>query len=169
MPQNSHPGWSGFLGARQRTPSPSKKRSEETRQVTSSRGLYPSQSNTNLRAPRRRPTPEWGDIRAQLSRCDHQITLALLWQEYKSEHPDGYQYSQFCYLYRRSPAPRRLSTSLSGRHVPPVQPSYNVKLGGNSIGEYEDLVSGTHSFLLIKSNVFSKFWRKASTEETTKF
>jgi transposase len=29
------------------------------------------------------------------------VTLALLWQEYKAEHPDGYQYSQFAELYRR--------------------------------------------------------------------
>ena len=25
----------------------------------------------------------------------------LLWQEYKEQHPDGYQYSQFCHLYRQ--------------------------------------------------------------------
>jgi transposase len=29
------------------------------------------------------------------------VTLALLWEEYKSVYPDGYQYSQFCELYRR--------------------------------------------------------------------
>lgn len=28
------------------------------------------------------------------------VTLELLWQEYKREHPDGYQYSQFCYHYQ---------------------------------------------------------------------
>ena len=29
------------------------------------------------------------------------VTLMLLWQEYKRDHPeDGYQYSQFCELYR---------------------------------------------------------------------
>jgi transposase len=28
------------------------------------------------------------------------VTLMLLWQEYKAAHPDGYQYSQFCNLYR---------------------------------------------------------------------
>jgi transposase len=27
------------------------------------------------------------------------VTLDLLWEEYKREHPDGYQYSQFCYHY----------------------------------------------------------------------
>ncbi|MEW6439287.1 MAG: IS21 family transposase, partial [Pseudomonadota bacterium] len=29
------------------------------------------------------------------------VTLQLLWQEYKQDHPDGYQYSQFCEHYRR--------------------------------------------------------------------
>lgn len=29
------------------------------------------------------------------------LTLDLLWREYKEQHPDGYQYSQFCELYRR--------------------------------------------------------------------
>ena len=29
------------------------------------------------------------------------VTLMLLWQEYKEAHPDGYQYSQFCNLYRQ--------------------------------------------------------------------
>ena len=29
------------------------------------------------------------------------LTLDLLWREYKEQHPDGYQYSQYCDLYRR--------------------------------------------------------------------
>jgi len=29
------------------------------------------------------------------------VTLSLLWDEYKGQHPDGYQYSHFCDLYRR--------------------------------------------------------------------
>lgn len=28
------------------------------------------------------------------------LTLDLLWREYKEQHPEGYQYSQFCELYR---------------------------------------------------------------------
>ena len=28
------------------------------------------------------------------------VTLALLWDEYKANHPKGYQYSQYCKLYR---------------------------------------------------------------------
>lgn len=29
------------------------------------------------------------------------VTLQLLWYEYKQDNPDGYQYSQFCHLYRQ--------------------------------------------------------------------
>lgn len=29
------------------------------------------------------------------------VTLSILWEEYKQEQPDGYQYSQFCDLYRQ--------------------------------------------------------------------
>ncbi len=29
------------------------------------------------------------------------LTLDCLWREYKEQYPDGYQYSQFCDLYRR--------------------------------------------------------------------
>jgi transposase len=36
----------------------------------------------------------------QLHRHKH-VTLQLLWEEYKLTHADGYQYSQFCELYRR--------------------------------------------------------------------
>lgn len=28
------------------------------------------------------------------------LTLDQLWREYREQHPDGYQYSQFCQLYR---------------------------------------------------------------------
>src|SRR5262245_52010743 len=46
----------------------------------------------------KRPLPEWASVHTDL-RGKH-VTLALLWEEYKTQHPDGYQYSQFCELYR---------------------------------------------------------------------
>lgn len=46
-----------------------------------------------------RPLPDWTLIHTELRR--KHLTLALLWEEYKGQHPDGYQYSQFCDLYRR--------------------------------------------------------------------
>ena len=45
------------------------------------------------------PVPDWSRVRAELSRKG--VTLQLLWREYRSDHPKGYGYSQFCELYRR--------------------------------------------------------------------
>ncbi|MBK7052240.1 MAG: hypothetical protein IPH54_16985 [Rhodoferax sp.] len=43
------------------------------------------------------------------------MTLDLLWQEYKGEHPDGYQYSSFATTWAWA---GRLSVSLRQTHVP---------------------------------------------------
>ena len=45
-----------------------------------------------------RPLPDWPAIHAELRRPG--VTLALLWQEYRLAHPQGYQYSWFCDHYR---------------------------------------------------------------------
>jgi transposase len=77
------------------------------------RRLYPKASAGPARESVR-PLPDWVKIREELARADHQMTLALLWQEYKTEHPSGYQYSQFAELYRRFE--RRLSVVLRQPH-----------------------------------------------------
>ena len=43
-------------------------------------------------------TPDWSAVHQELRRPG--MTLMLLWQEYKTNHPDGYQYSWFSELYR---------------------------------------------------------------------
>lgn len=45
-----------------------------------------------------RPVPDWSEIHTELR--NKGVTLALLWEEYKSVYPEGYQYSRFCELYR---------------------------------------------------------------------
>lgn len=47
--------------------------------------------------PRTRPLPDWATVQRELKRKG--VTLQLLWQEYKAQHPDGYQYTQFCRHY----------------------------------------------------------------------
>lgn len=42
--------------------------------------------------------PDWRGIHEQLRRKG--VTLQLLWQEHHQAHPEGYQRSQFCQLYR---------------------------------------------------------------------
>jgi transposase len=49
-----------------------------------------------------RPEPDYEYIYNQLRTYRKvNLTLVQLWVEYKEKHPDGYQYSQFCDLYRR--------------------------------------------------------------------
>ena len=43
--------------------------------------------------------PDWAQIHEELRRKS--VTLRLLWQEYRHNHPEGYGYSRFCELYDR--------------------------------------------------------------------
>ena len=45
-----------------------------------------------------RGLPDWAHVHGELRRKG--VTLSLLWQEYKAEHPEGLQYSWFCERYR---------------------------------------------------------------------
>lgn len=59
------------------------------------RRLFPSAEE---RTPDRRPKPDWSYVYKELRRKD--VTLALLWEEYRVGAPDGYSYSRFCDHYR---------------------------------------------------------------------
>jgi transposase len=58
--------------------------------------LYPPARRAPLQAER--PEADWAAVHEELKRRD--MTLSLVWQEYREQHPDGYQYSRFCDLYR---------------------------------------------------------------------
>ena len=48
------------------------------------------------------------------------MTLVLLWQEYRADHPDGYGYSRFCDLYgewRRSVSATMRQTHAAGEKL----------------------------------------------------
>jgi transposase len=80
--------------------------------------LYPKSlpSKSTTPATKSRPLPDWARVREELARRDHKVTLMLLWTEYKAEHPDGYEYSQFAELYRRFE--RKLSVVMRQHHRP---------------------------------------------------
>ena len=59
------------------------------------RRLFPS---VPFVAAEHRPLPVWSEVHRELRRKG--VTLFLLWQEYKAVHPEGYQYSWFCDIYR---------------------------------------------------------------------
>ncbi len=70
---------------------------EDLDEATLYRLLYPDAQRAP--APLVRPLPDWATIHTALRRKD--VTLRLLWVEYREEYPDGYGYSQFCDLYAR--------------------------------------------------------------------
>ena len=64
------------------------------------------------RAPHK-PPPDWPAIHREL--CRPNVTLRLLWEEYRAVHRQGYGYSRFCELYRRWKG--RLSATMRQTHV----------------------------------------------------
>jgi len=46
-----------------------------------------------------KPLPDFKYVHLELKK--KAVTLVLLWDEYRAEHPDGYSYTQFCEHYRR--------------------------------------------------------------------
>lgn len=71
--------------------------------------LFPAPAvNAGTLAP-----PDWPTIRRELRRSG--VTLMLLWEEYRTAHPDGYGYSRFCELYRRWEG--RLTPVMRQHHV----------------------------------------------------
>ncbi len=78
-----------------------------------------------------RPMPDIEHVRRELAKAD--VTLSLVWQEYKAEHGDGYQYSQFCevvgrelrradvVLRRQHKAGAEMHVDWAGRTVPIVE------------------------------------------------
>ena len=57
--------------------------------------------------------PSWPAIHRELKRKN--VTLSLLWEEYRAAHPEGYGYSRFCELYRRWEG--RLAPTMRQHHV----------------------------------------------------
>lgn len=65
------------------------------------RRLYPNTPVELLVTRPKRELPDYAKVHEELRRRDHQVTLALLWQEYKEAQPEGYQYTQFVEYYHR--------------------------------------------------------------------
>jgi transposase len=63
--------------------------------------LYQAIAPSRQAPPSRKhsPEPDYAAIRQELQTNKH-VTLQLLWEEYRNQHPDGYRYSRFCDLYR---------------------------------------------------------------------
>jgi len=62
--------------------------------------LFPPKAAIVEAAQQQRATPDFTAIHEQL-RTNKNLTLMLLWEEYKEVHADPYGYSRFCELYQR--------------------------------------------------------------------
>jgi transposase len=59
------------------------------------RQLFPEKEKTLSKI---RPTPDWEALHRELAKRG--VTLTLLWQEYREQHPDGYGFTQFRVHYQ---------------------------------------------------------------------
>jgi len=72
--------------------------------------LFPPSASSRVK----RPEPDWAAVHRQVGRAG--VTLDLLWQEYRAEHPAGYPYSTFCERYRA--VAQALPVTLRQSHAP---------------------------------------------------
>jgi transposase len=88
------------------------------------RQIYP---RTARDVSNRATQPDWAHIHRELRHKG--VTLSLLWEEYRADHPEGYGYSRFCELYtqwagklspvmrQRHPAGERLFVDCAGHTI----------------------------------------------------
>ena len=87
---------------------------------------------------RTRPAIDWPAIQTELKRRG--VTLALLWQEYLAEHPNGYSYTRFCELHnvwRRTITATMRQTHIAGERL-------FVDWAGDTIGVVDPATGEEH-------------------------
>lgn len=85
----------------------------ETDDAVLAAAIFKRDVGSSHRGERRRPEPSWAGLHLELKRPN--VTLALLWEEYRQQQPGGYGYSRFCELYRAFE--ERLTPSMRQTHV----------------------------------------------------
>jgi transposase len=94
--------------------------------------LFPEEAAASRK--RTQPVPDWEQVRKELKKRN--VTLRLLWVEYREAYPDGYGYSQYCELYGRyvskldppmrlnHKAGEKLFVDYAGDTIPVSDPAY---------------------------------------------
>lgn len=86
-----------------------------------------------------RGIPDWKEIHGELKRKG--VTLQLLWEEYRQRNPDGYRYSQFCFLYgkwRKTAEPTMLQRHKAGDKLFVDYAGVTVPYANPKTGEIQD-------------------------------
>src|SRR5207342_161794 len=82
--------------------------------------------------------PDWSHIHTQMKRRG--VTLALLWQEYRGEHAQGYAYSWFCERY--SDWRKRITPTMRQTHV--AGEKLFVDWTGDAIAVFDPITGAEH-------------------------
>lgn len=77
--------------------------------------------------PDKKQRPDYSYIHTELKKKG--VTLRLLWEEYLTENPDGYRYTQFCHYYHRF----RGKLNLSMRQVHKAGEKMFVDFAGQTV------------------------------------
>ncbi|MFY9736213.1 MAG: hypothetical protein WAL02_13940 [Rhodoplanes sp.] len=85
-----------------------------------------------------RTDPDWSHIHTQMKRRG--VTLALLWQEYRGEHAQGYAYSWFCERY--SDWRKRITPTMRQTHV--AGEKLFVDWAGDAIAVFDPITGAEH-------------------------
>lgn len=88
--------------------------------------------------PSKRPMPDWAAIHLEYRKPN--VTISLLWEEYRAEHPDGYGRSQFCEHYRRWKG--KLSPTMRQTHIGGEK--MFVDYGGSTFDVIDPLTGEVH-------------------------
>src|SRR4249919_944196 len=99
------------------------------------RRLFPP---TDAGSSAARTDPDWSHIHTQMKRRG--VTLALLWQEYRGEHAQGYAYSWFCERY--SDWRKRITPTMRQTHV--AGEKLFVDWAGDAIAVFDPITGAEH-------------------------
>jgi len=99
--------------------------------------LYQRPARSPHLGARRHAEPDWAAIHLELKRPH--VTLALLYEEYRAQHPVGYGYSRFCELYRGFE--EKLAPTMRQTHV--AGDKLYVDFAGGTVPVMVDKLKGT--------------------------
>jgi len=110
---------------------------EEIKQLTDDELKEIVKSKRGRKREKNRPQPDFKWIHEELKKKG--VTLNLLWEEYKAEHPEGYESTQFNHLYKQwakklnppmrqtHKAGEKVFVDFSGHTIPITDPESGVK------------------------------------------
>jgi len=124
--------------------------------------LYPAPISSSQSS---RPLPNMEYIHSQLQqRKKTKVTLMLLWEEYKAQHPDGYEYTQFRVHYARYN--HKLNPSMRQIHIGGekvfvdysglTMPIYDIKTGEITKAQIFVAVLGASGYTFVHASASQK-------------